>query len=216
VYQLFKRDIITGVHQPGDALGEKDLAERYKSSRTPVREAAVRLQQDNLLRIVPNRGYFISKVSMQEMIQLYEYRAAVECACAELAAGKGMNHETIARIEELAHTEYEKDDRESYIRFINADTAFHLGIAELSRNQLLHDAVASVRWQMERIMYAAIDIGYYGELPVREHCAILNAIKQHDPQRARQFMYDHIFGSKDKVLQLAGGATAQYYSQSSS
>jgi DNA-binding GntR family transcriptional regulator len=47
---------------------------------------------------------------------------------------------------------------------------------------------------MERIMYAAIDIGYYGQLPGREHCVILEAINARDPRRARQLMYDHIFG----------------------
>ena len=66
VYQSLKRDIITGVHQAGEALSEKDLAEKYASSRTPVREAAVRLQHDNLLRVVPNRGYFITKISVQD------------------------------------------------------------------------------------------------------------------------------------------------------
>lgn len=206
VYQSLKRDIITGVHQPGEALSEKDLAEKYASSRTPVREAAVRLQHDNLLRVVPNRGYFITKISVQDLVQLYEYRAAVECACAELAATKSANLELRERLERLAHTEYKVDHRESYIHFITADTAFHVGIAQLARNQLLLHAVEAVRCHMERIMYAAIDIGYYGQLPGREHCAILDAINARDPQRARQLMYDHIFGSRDKVLQLAGGS----------
>src|SRR5712692_11737821 len=55
IYRAFKRDIIHGVYQPGEALSEKELAERYKGSRTPVREAAVRLQNERLLRIVSNR-----------------------------------------------------------------------------------------------------------------------------------------------------------------
>jgi len=205
VYQALKRDIITGVHRPGEALSEKDLAEQYRSSRTPVREAAVRLQQDNLLRVVPNRGYFITKISVQDLTEMYEYRAAVECACAELAAAKGANPALLKQLEELAHTENKAEDRESYVRFISADTAFHLTLARLARNQLLFNAVQSVRCQMERIMYAAIDIGYYGELPVDEHCHIVEAIVKREPARARQLMYDHIFGSKAKVIDLAGG-----------
>ena len=53
-------------------------------------------------------------------------------------------------------------------------------------------------------MYAAIDIGYYGEFPVKEHCEILDAIRRRDPQVARKLMFDHISGSRDKVLRLAG------------
>jgi len=70
VYQSLKRDIVTGIHPPGEALSEKDLARRYDSSRTPVREAAVRLQQDNLLRVVPNRGYFVTKISERTSAEL--------------------------------------------------------------------------------------------------------------------------------------------------
>ena len=206
VYQALKRDIITGVHPPGEALSEKDLAERYSSSRTPVREAAVRLQQDHLLKIIPNRGYFITKISVQDLTDLYDYRTAVECACAELAAMKGMNPALLERLEVLAQTEYRINNRESYENFISRDTDFHLGIAQLARNQLLMQAVEAARCQMERIMFAAIDIGYYGEFPGQEHRGILDAIRKHDSRTARQLMYEHISGSRDKVLKLAGGS----------
>jgi DNA-binding GntR family transcriptional regulator len=205
VYLALKRDIITGVHPSGEALSEKDLAERYRSSRTPVREAAVRLQQDHLLKIIPNRGYFITKISVQDLTDLYDYRAAVECACAELAAMKGMNPALLERLEALANTAYTINDRACYENFIWKDTDFHLGIAQLARNHLLLQAVEAARCQMERIMFAAIDIGYYGEFPGREHRGILDAIKNRDSRTARQLMYDHIFGSRDKVLKLASG-----------
>jgi len=78
-------------------------------------------------------------------------------------------------------------------------------VAWLARNQLLLKAVQAVRSQMERIMYAAIDIGYYGELPVDEHCHIVEAIVKREPTRARQLMYDHTFGSRAKVIEIAGG-----------
>lgn len=207
VYQAMRRDIITGVHPAGEFLSEKDLADRYNSSRTPVREAAVRLQQENLVKIVPNRGYFITKISLQDLNDLYDYRAAVECACAELAAAKGINRELMEHLETLARTEYKVNDRQSYESFITADTIIHIGIAQLARNHLLLQAVEAARCQMERIMYAAIDIHYYGEFPVREHSGILEAIKNRDAAVARRLMYEHIFGSRDKVLKLATGDT---------
>jgi DNA-binding GntR family transcriptional regulator len=203
VYKAFKRDIIHGVYQPGEPLTEKVLAKRYKGSRTPVRESALRLQQERLLRIVPNRGYFVSQITLQELNEIYEYRIAVECAAAELAAMKGGDAELLARLIELAETSYRTDSRESYVHFIEADTSFHLGIARLSRNQMLVRAVNEARSQMERIMYAAIDIHYYGEVPAREHQEILKAIEEHNPELARKRMYDHISQSKDKVLRLA-------------
>jgi len=207
VYQALKRDIIVGVYQPGDALGEKALAKRYQGSRTPVREAIVRLQQDNLMRIVANRGYFVRQITIQDVNELYEFRAAVEGACAELAAQRNWEESRMENLRSLARTEYVVDDRQSYIHFIEADTEFHLGIAQLTRNPLLVRAVADMRCQMERIMYASIDIGYYGESPLREHCGIIEAIQNREPQLARKLMCEHIYISKDKVLRLASGGS---------
>jgi DNA-binding GntR family transcriptional regulator len=202
VYKAFKRDIIRGVHPAGEPLTEKDLAKRYKASRTPVREAALRLQEDRLLRIVANRGYFVSQITLQELNDIYEYRAAVECAAAELAARKATDSELLQKLVGLAETSYRADSVESYMEFIEADTVFHVGIARLSRNQMLVRAVSEARCQMERIMYAAIDIHYFGEVPTREHQQIMTAILEHNPDAARRHMHDHIIQSKGKVLRL--------------
>ena len=207
VYRAFKRDIIHGLYQPGEALSEKALADRYKGSRTPVREAAVRLQNERLLRIVPNRGYFVSQITLQVLNDIYEFRCAVECAAAELAAMKGADPETIKLLAGLSQVTCRTEDRESCFRFVEADTAFHMAIARLSRNQMLVQAVSEARSQMERIMFAAIDINYYGEAPGKEHHQILAAIQERDPQRARREMHDHIMQSKDKVLGLTGAGS---------
>jgi DNA-binding GntR family transcriptional regulator len=205
VYQHLKRDIIHGVFQSGEAINEKVLACRYKSSRTPVREAVMRLQQENLLRLVPNKGYFVGHITIQELNEMYEYRAELESFCAELAARRWSDQSLMERLTALAHTQYRTDDRASYERFIEADTEFHIGIARLTRNRLVVRAVTDVRCQMERIMFAAMDIGYYGEVPAREHTELVQAIRRHDTCAARKLMFDHIIGSKDKVLSLAGG-----------
>jgi DNA-binding GntR family transcriptional regulator len=202
VYKAMKRDIIRGVHPAGEALTEKELARKYKASRTPVREGALRLQEDRLLRIVPHRGYFVSQITLQELTDIYEYRAAVECAAAELAARRATDPELLQQLLELAETSYRTASIESYMQFIEADTAFHVGIARLSRNQMLIRAVNEARCQMERIMYAAIDIHYFGEVPTREHRAIMKAIVEHNPDEGRRRMYDHIIQSKGKVLRL--------------
>ena len=206
VYQALKRDIITGVFQSGEPLSEKLLARRYRGSRTPVREAAVRLQQENLLRVVPNRGYFVKHITVNELVELYEYRAALEGACAELAAQKGADEAALEQLTQVGEVHFLQNDRVSYEAFIVADTAFHIGIAQLTRNQLLLHAVRDMRCQMERIMYAAMDLQYYGESPSHEHAGVLQAIRDRDPSRARQLMQEHIFISKDKVLQLASNS----------
>ena len=205
VYRALKKDIILGVFPSGEAISENLMARRYRGSRTPVREAALRLQQENLLRSVPNRGYFVSHLSVKETNDMYEFRAAVEGACAEIVAQKGVDASRLDHLQEMARAEYRVDDRESYLLFIEADTAFHVGVARLAGNSLLERAVSNARCQMERIMFAAIDIGYPDVVTVREHHAVLEAIRRGDPAAARKLMIEHILGSKEKVLQLASG-----------
>lgn len=200
VYEAFKHDIIYGTFQPGEPLSEKELAHRYKASRTPVREAAVRLQNDRLLRIVPNRGYFVAQITLQVLNDIYAFRSAVECATAELAASKGIADDAFQQLLTLAKFRCTPHDRNTCVRFIEADTAFHIGVALLARNQFLVQAVKDSRSQMERIMLAAIDIEYFGEVPTREHLDILAAIKKKDAKRARDLMHSHITKSKDKIL----------------
>ena len=205
LYQALKRDIIRGVHPPGEALGEKALAKRYKSSRTPVREAAVRLEQESLLRIVPNRGYFASSMTIGWINEIYEFRASVEGSCAELAARKYTDEKLLEELYELGRSQWGTHDRATYEKFIQADTTFHIGLARLTRNTLMVRTVADVRCHMERIMYAAIGIGYYGEAPTREHVEILDAVRRHDGDASRRLMQEHILQSRAHVLQLASG-----------
>ena len=208
IYQQLKREIIHGDFQPGEAINEKVLARRYRGSRTPVREAIMRLQQERLLRLVPQKGYFVSHLTIHELNEMYEYRAELEGYCAELAARRWHDEIALKRLAQLAEIHYKTTDRKSYEDFIEADTEFHIGIAKMTRNRLLVLAVTDLRCQMERIMFAAIDIGYYGEVPAREHKQIVEAIRRHDPNAARKHMYDHIIGSKDKVLRLASGTSS--------
>jgi GntR family transcriptional regulator, rspAB operon transcriptional repressor len=200
IYQTLKKDIVRGVFRPGEALTEQDLASRYDGSRTPVREAAVRLQRENLMQIVANRGYFVTEISIQSVNDIYDFRAAIEGASAEFAARSNWDPSSMEKLTRLAQMEFMIDDHASYARFIEADTEFHNGIAQLTRNQLIIRGVADMRCQMERIMFASIDIGYYGEMPIDEHFDILKAIQNREPQLARERMCNHVYVSKDKVL----------------
>jgi GntR family transcriptional regulator, rspAB operon transcriptional repressor len=206
VYRALKRDIIHCIYQPGEALNEKSLTVRYKGSRTPVREAAVRLQQERLLRIVPDRGYFVNALTLQEVKDIYEFRSAVECLTADRAARNGMDSESLKLLTECAQVSYTDGDPQSYGRFIEADTTFHVKIANLSRNQMLFRAVVDARTQMERIMYAAMNVQYYGDSAWREHQQILKAIQERKPDLARKLMYDHIIQSREEILGMANAS----------
>ena len=206
VYQAMKADIVTGVLSGGTSATEKDLAIRYKASRTPVREAALRLQHEDLLRIVPNCGYFISALTVQEVNDMYEFRAAIESACAELVARRPIPAAVYDELLDLAQTECKTNSGSDYEKFIRADTDFHVGIARLTQNAMMIRAVTNLRCHADRILFAAthsLELIYYGELPAREHVAILEAIRAGDADLARKLVREHILNAKRRILQLS-------------
>jgi DNA-binding GntR family transcriptional regulator len=200
VFQTLRRDIITGFFKPGEGLTENMLARRYSTSRTPVRQAAARAQQENLLRFVPNKGYFVNLVTMDELNELYQFRAIVEGACAELAAQKEHSPSALERLRRNAVVKYKKGNRKSYVSFIQADRAFHVGIAQLTRNRFLIGAVEDLRNWLDRFLYSAIEVGDYSVL-LADHEEIYRAIKSRDPELARKLMLEHVLESKAKVFE---------------
>lgn len=202
VYHALRKDIITGIYKPGEALREEVLAERYETSRTPVREAATRLEHDRLLRFVPNKGYFVRLVTVTELNELYEYRGIIECACAELAARKDPDPDLLAEMDRLSQVQYRPGDRRSYIRFIDADTAFHLCVAKMARNEMLLRAVTDLRASIERLLYAGLVHGNYAPGLSQEHRSLFEAVRKRDVAAARQVMQEHVTGSKHKIIPL--------------
>lgn len=201
VFEALKRDIITGHFKPGEGLMESVLAKRYATSRTPVRQAAARAEHENLLRSVPNKGYFVNPISIEELNELYQWRMIIEGACAELAAKKPHSPEVLDRLERYASVDYEGGDRASYLRFIEADRAFHVGIAHLTRNRFLLQTVEEVRNWIDRLLHVSIEADDHVVL-LANHLEIYHAIQERNPQLARKRMVEHILESKTKVFDL--------------
>ncbi len=97
-YQCIKEGIVRGEIEEGVFLSEKQIMKRYQIGRTPFREACNRLHHEQLLEVVPRRGYLVPQMSLQEVRDLFEVRVLVEGAIAELAAVRATERE----IEELA------------------------------------------------------------------------------------------------------------------
>lgn len=201
VYQALRRDLITAYFKPGEGLTEQMLAKRYATSRTPVRQATARAMQENLLRFVPNKGYFVNLISIDQLSELYQYRAIIESAAAELAAKKEHSAAALERLRGFATVKHQRGDRKSYVRFIDADRNFHVGVAQLTRNLFLVKAVAELRDWVDRLLYLAIEVGDYG-VYLAGHDEIYRAIRSRNPEQARRLMLEHVLESKAKVLEL--------------
>ena len=118
VYRALKRDVLTLVHRPGEPLRELELAERYGSSRVPVREALGRLHQEGLADSVPYKGFFASPISVKDISDTFELRVLLEVHSVRLAARRA-DDESLEALARLGHVEYTYDDFQSYTEFLS-------------------------------------------------------------------------------------------------
>lgn len=191
IYRELKQDIVTCTLAPGLSISEQEMCDRYRASRTPVREACRKLCEESLMQMVPFRGYSIPSLTIEEYRNLRELQAAVDPAVAALAAERA----TPAQIKEMegwASYEYNVGQRNSYYTFLEWNRNLHICIAAATRNQAFLDIVMNVQTRLMRYYYQVIVMDSYGPELVAEHHDLVRAIKAGNTELARQRAEEHL------------------------
>ena len=197
VYRTLRSWLIEARLPPGDFLSELDLANRCKTSRTPIREAFSRLAQDGWLTRIRRKGYLVAPISIRDVVELYEYRRILECFAVDKAA-QSASHEQIEELAAIVRLEENPEAKLSDI--LAASSAFHLRLAELSANQRVESQLALVLCYVRRLDTICTQNvpGWIG------HKEILGALRTHEAEAAKLVMARHIDLSRDKMLRLFG------------
>jgi DNA-binding GntR family transcriptional regulator len=199
VYRFLKRDIITLRRRPGASVTEQELAAAYGSSRVPVREACRRLQQEGLLTSIPYKGYFVNQISIKEINDCFDLRLALETHGLDRAVRRA-KPEDLARLEELATTEYTFNDWVSYSEFLERNQEFHLQFTSLCGNErllaVLHDLLST----MQRFFFLGLDLGDYAAEMRDEHEQLVTRLRDGDPDALSGCVRAQIKASRVRVL----------------
>ena len=195
VYRALKAWLIEARLAPGDFLSELELANRCKTSRTPIREAFSRLAQDGWLTRIRRKGYLVTPISIREIVELYEYRRVLECFAAERVA-ESATREQIAELKMLVAPEIAP--KPVLAAILQANQKFHLRLAEMAANQRVVAQLALTLGYVSRLDTLCTQTvpGWIG------HAAILRAIEGHQSAKSRQAMSAHIDLSRDKMVKL--------------
>jgi DNA-binding GntR family transcriptional regulator len=186
-----RADIVALRRKPGEAISEKDIAARFGVSRTPVREALLRLKDENLVEIVPQSGTFVARISVPELVEAIVVRTSLEGTMARLAAERGdaagldAVEETLER-QEIASS---AGDREA---FHQADEDFHSAIAEAAGHPRVWGLVQTVKIQLDRYRRLTLPVPGRMATVIAEHRPILAALRARDPERAAAAMASHL------------------------
>jgi DNA-binding GntR family transcriptional regulator len=199
VYHMLKSDIVLGVYRPGEKLDVNRLAEQYRMSKTPVRDALHTLQQEGLVDVLPRVGYFASRITIKDVEDIFQLRFIVEGASAELASQR-ISEEDLTFLEKLTHR-YVAGDLRSYKQFLAENREFHYRVALATGNRLLADVVNNLLNQMQRLLILRLDLRDNADEMLAEHGRLLKAFRERDQQAARRAMEDALRNARDSVMQ---------------
>jgi DNA-binding GntR family transcriptional regulator len=192
VYRYLRQEILTGQIDPGSRIIESKIAKQLSISRSPVREAIRRLEQEGL--VVTDQGITtLFKPSRKDFEDLYELRLAIEPMAARLAA-KHITAEGIVRLEEILRTTDESIATDQVDTFIESNTQFHDLIVNSSNNRRMQKVMHELSALRRYYRYFVFKIYHRRVTSVEEHWQIYHAIRQGQSDEAWKRMTEHLEG----------------------
>jgi DNA-binding GntR family transcriptional regulator len=193
-----KTQVLTGAFPGGDLISEGDVATTLGMSRTPVREAFLRLEAEGLLRLYPQRGALVVPVSPDEVRSVMEARLLLEQFAATKVVGRGPAACAVAfeRLSGELQRQRGAVDRADWAEFLDADRAFHAVTLAESGNAILSGFYGSLRdRQMRMIGESALRDPDRVTTILDEHRDIAEALRDGDAQRALRAVQTHLAGT---------------------
>ncbi len=195
-YNELKQMIRDGVFEIGRIYSVNDIAKRLNISKTPVRDAVMKLSREDMLEILPSRGFRMKKYSEQDIVELYQLRCALEGYCGEVLAVRYQGDNNMEEVENLRIyiTELEEAAASGaeVSEILEIDLKFHKEIIMNVMNDRIKDIMFNnIRCYRDMARKSlTYDEGYRETL--KEHRAILAAIESGDPSAARKAIIHHI------------------------
>lgn len=199
VYERLRGEIVEGTFDAGANLVELALAERYGTSRTPIREALRRLEQDGLVER-GDRGMRVRARSPEEILEIYEVRIALEATAASAAATRHTDLDLIrVRKAQSAMDAVTTDDPPAMAA---ANRAVHEAIWTASHNGTVVDLLTRLNNHLTRYPATTLKSAGRWEEALGEHHALIRAIESRDAALAGSLAQDHMTKARDLRLQI--------------
>jgi DNA-binding GntR family transcriptional regulator len=202
--EVLRDEILSCRLAPGATVSETLMTERLSLGRAPVRAALARLAEEGLVQAVPRRGWMVSLVTVRDIHEVFDLRMILEPEAARRAAGGG-SVAGLARLDAVCDQGYTPEDADSARRFLAANRAFHVAIAELSGNQRLARQIGRLLDESARMLVLGLSVRDRSGEMAHEHGALIAALAARDGERASAIMREQVAASRDMVLAALTG-----------
>ncbi|MCX8727768.1 GntR family transcriptional regulator [Gilliamella sp. B2838] len=191
IYRQLRKAIITCQVLPGVLLSEKDISSQFNVSRQPVREAFIKLAEAGLVQILPQRGTFVTKISVKKVIDGQFIRDAVECAIIKRAAQE-ISDSDLLLLEKNLKEQIDANKHKNIGYFLEKDDEFHQIIMNVIDCPMAWETVENIKAMMDRVRYLTLEDISPPEDLVKQHEKIVIALKKHDPEMATLALHEHL------------------------
>ncbi|MBR2806820.1 MAG: GntR family transcriptional regulator [Oscillospiraceae bacterium] len=200
IFEKLERDILSGTYQKGDIIVEMKLCEELGVSRTPVREALKKLEQEHLIEDC-GKGMLVIGITYEDAEHIYRIREKIE----GMAAAECARNITEEQLREL--TEY-VDLQEFYAlkgdseKVKSMDSNFHEAVYRFSGIAVYYDTLSPLHKKIQKYRKSLVEQKSRASQSTDEHRAILEAITAHDPKKAEESMDEHVKNAHARLLGL--------------
>lgn len=198
-YRYIKGAILSLILAPGSQLIINNLTDELNISRTPVREALLRLEKDGLVRIEPRAGFYVTEITRRNLEELYEIRELLESRAIEEAV-KNLSDSDLEQIDRNIKDSWLSIRNEDVDKFLQLEIEFHTFLIDHSWNQQLISIMESLHDLTLRWRTLSIRSSENLNLSYEEHRRIAEAVKIKNDKKAGQLMAEHIRNSQARIL----------------
>ena len=185
------------------SLSENSLAAEMRMSRTPIREALQRLQTEGFIEIHPNRGVVIPEVSVVEVNETFALRMAVEEFVIREMAPQ-MSPDNIGEMDLYLARQREAMERNDVLEYLRHDKDFHDLFFRLYANSLIFNTIQRVLDRFYSMGTNVLRRPGSVQRSFAEHCAVADAVRNNDGEKAAAAMHAHLITGKNNVLSIPG------------
>lgn len=193
--------LVEGSIPPGGKLNERELCERLRVSRTPLREAIKLLAAEGLVDLVPNRGAVAVKLSEADILHAFEMLAELEGMSGELAAER-MTEAELAELRALHYEMLACHARRDLSGYYRLNALIHTAINNAARNPLLSKTYREINARVQSLRFRTNQDGAKWQRAVHEHAMMLEAFAARDATRLRRLLIEHLLRKRDAILEL--------------
>ncbi len=192
VYSSLKDMIADYRFQPGARVNVEQLTRELGVSRTPIWEAIRRLEQEGLLKNIPNRGVFMVEMTLAQAFEVFQVRGALERVAGRLAV-RNIDEKTLDKMRQCLDEQLKAVEEGDLVQYSRLDFDFHSMIYKMTQNSFLQEMLDSIKTRMQpfKIELKPILLHLY-----KDHLEILNALRSKNPDKVEEAFMQH----NEKIL----------------